>query len=61
MSSENARGTALSATDEIKHVMMGALERFHKEMEDRFSHLFDIHSKFGFCCMSKAMLVRSLV
>ena len=61
MSGENARDADLSVTDEMKQVIMGAVERFHKEMEDRFSHLFDIDSNFGFCFMSKALLLRSVV
>jgi len=48
MAGENARDAGLSATEEKKRVMMGALDCLHKEMGDRFSRLFDVDSKFGF-------------
>ena len=32
----------------MKHIMKGALDRLHKEMNDCFSRLFDIDVKFGF-------------
>ena len=32
----------------MKRVMKGALDRLHKEMNDRFSGLFHIDIKFGF-------------
>ena len=48
MSGENVRDAGLSATDQMKRVMKGALYRLYKEINDRFSRLFDIHVKFGF-------------
>ena len=48
MAGENVRDAGLSATDQIKSVMKGALNRLHKEMNDRFFGLFDIDVKFNF-------------
>ena len=48
MAGENVRDAGLSATDQMKRVMKGALGRLYKEMNDRFSQLFDINVKFGF-------------
>ena len=48
MACENVRDAGLSATDQMKRVMKGALDRLYKEMNDRFSWLFDIDIKFGF-------------
>ena len=48
MAGENIRDAGSSATDQMKRVMKGALDRLHKEMNDRFSRLFDIDVKFGF-------------
>ena len=48
MAGENVRDAGLSATDQMKRVMKGALDRLHKEMNDRFSRLFDIDVKYGF-------------
>ena len=48
MAGENVRNAGLSATDQMKRVMKGALDRLHKEMNGRFSRLFDIDVKFGF-------------
>ena len=46
MAGENIRDTGLSATDQMKGVVKGALDRLHKEMNDRISRLFDIDVKF---------------
>ena len=48
MAGANVRDAGLSATDQMKRVMKGALDRLYKEMNDRFSQLFDIDVKFGF-------------
>ena len=48
MAGENVRDAGLSATDQMKPVMKKALDRLHKEINDRFSRLFDIDVKFGF-------------
>ena len=48
MADENVRHAVLSATDQMKRVMKGALKRLHKEMNDCFSRLFDVGVKFGF-------------
>ena len=48
MAGENARDVGLPATDEMRRVMKGGLDRLHKVVDDRFSRLFDIDSKFGF-------------
>ena len=48
MAGEDVRDAGLSATDQMKRDMKGALDRLHKEMNDRFSQLFDIVVKFGF-------------
>ena len=48
LAGENVRDEGLSATDQMKRVMKGALNRLHKEMNNRFSRLFDIDVKFGF-------------
>ena len=48
MAGENVRDAGLSATDQMKRVVKGALDRLYKEMNDRFSRLFDIDVKFGF-------------
>ena len=48
MAGENVRDAGLSATDQMKGVMKGALDRLHKEINDHFSRLFDIDVKFGF-------------
>ena len=48
MAGENVRDAGLLATDQMKRVMKGALNRLYKEMNDRFSRLFDIDVKFGF-------------
>ena len=45
---ENIWDAGLSATDQMKCIMKGALDRLHKEMNDRFSRLFDFDVKFGF-------------
>ena len=45
---ENIRDAGLWATDQIKRVMKEVLDRLHKEINDRFSPLFDIDVKFGF-------------
>ena len=45
------RDAGLSATDQMKRVMKvftKKLDRLYKEMNDRFSRLFDIDVKFGF-------------
>ena len=48
MAGENVWDEDLSATDQMKGVMKGALNRLHKEMNDHFPRLFDIDVKFGF-------------
>ena len=48
MAGENARDAGLSASNEMKRVMNGSLDRLHKEINDRFFRLFDVDSKFGF-------------
>ena len=48
LADENVRDEGLSATDQMKRVMKGALNRLHKKMNDCFSQLFDIDVKFGF-------------
>ena len=53
MAGENVRDAGLLATDQMKRVMKGALDRLHKEMNDRFSWLFDIGVKLAFCLMSQ--------
>ena len=44
----NVRDAGLLATDQMKRVMKGALDRLHKEINDCFSRLFDMVVKFGF-------------
>ena len=46
MAGENVRDAGLSSTDQMKRVIKGALDRLHKELNDR--SLFDIDVKFGF-------------
>ena len=41
-------GAGLSATDEMKRIMKGALDRLNKDIDVRFSRLFDIDYKCGF-------------
>ena len=48
MAGENVRDEGLSATDQMKRIMKGALDRPHKEINHCFSRLFDIDVKFGF-------------
>ena len=48
MAGENVRDEGLPATDQMKRIMKGALDRLHKEMNDCFSRLFDIDVKLGF-------------
>ena len=48
LAGENVRDAGLSAIDQMKRVMKGALDRLYKEMNDCFSQLFDIDVKFGF-------------
>ena len=48
MADENVRDAGLLATDQMKRVMKGALDRLHKKMNDCFSRLFDIDVKFDF-------------
>ena len=48
MAGENVRDVGLSATDQMKRVIKGGLDRLYKEINDRFSRLFDIDVKFGF-------------
>ena len=45
MAGENVRDADLSATDQMKRVMKGAFDHLHKEINDRFSQLFDIDVK----------------
>ena len=48
MAGENVRDAGLSATDQVKRVIKGALDRLHKEMNYPFSRLYDIDIKFSF-------------
>ena len=48
MAVENVRDASLLATNQMKRIMKGALDRLHKEMNNHFSRLFDIDVKFGF-------------
>ena len=48
MAGENVRDAGLSVTYQMKRIIKGALDRLHKEMNDRFSRLFDIDVKFSF-------------
>ena len=48
MAGENVRDASLSAIDQMKCFMKGALDRLYKEKNDHFSRLFDIDVKFGF-------------
>ena len=48
MAGENVRDAGLSATNQMKRVMKGALDRLHKEMSNHFSRLLDIDVKFCF-------------
>ena len=48
LAGENVRDEGLPATDQMTRVMKEALDRFHKEMNNRFSRLFGIDVKFDF-------------
>ena len=50
MAGGNVRDAGLSATDQMKRVMKGALDRLYKEMNDHFSQLFDIDVNFRYQC-----------
>ena len=48
MADENSRDAGLTAKEEMERVMKGTLGRLDREMDERFAHLHDTDTKFGF-------------
>ena len=59
MPSEKAKDVGITPNEEMMRIMRETIDHLHNEMEERFAHLHDLDSKFGYLFNVKRLLLDS--